>query len=82
MSKEEIAVSYSWDKENMEEFLRDYFEDDSIELTEKQWSSVARAIEWNANKYFEGLFEDMCTEWAKGEFNEEPEKNLEIVLGL
>lgn len=65
------VVRHEFDKENFEEYLRYYLEDESITLTDKQWSSIARHIDHQVDSFYYNLLEDTQQDWEDGVFDEE-----------
>lgn len=65
------VVRHEFDKENFEEYLRYYLEDESITLTDKQWSSIARYIDQQVDSFYYNLLQDTQQYWEDGIFDEE-----------
>lgn len=65
------TVTHAFDKQNFEEYLRHYLDDETITLTEKQWNSVARHIEHQVDSFYDNLLQDIKQDWQAGVFDEE-----------
>jgi len=64
------AVHHSFDKENFEEYLRHYLNDETITLSDKQWQSVAKHIDHQVDIFYDNLLQDVKLDWQHGVFDE------------
>lgn len=75
--EEVLVVEHTTDKENFETFLADYLGDDSIWLTDKQWTVIARNIDERVSDFYESVLYRMCEDFDETELN-----YTKIVSGL
>jgi hypothetical protein len=81
MAIETGQVIHTWDKENMEQYLTHFCEEE-VELNEKEWQAIAEYIDFKVDMAYVKLLRTVLTEYLQGEFEQEPEVNIRRFLGL
>lgn len=82
MIKNDGSLSHTWDKENMEEYLRYYLDDEDIVLTDKQWKSIAINVNREIEKYYQELMDDIVEAFDIDPTLSADDPNVQRVLGL
>lgn len=82
MIKNDGSLSHTWDKENMEEYLRYYLDDEDIVLTDKQWKSIAINVNREIEKYYQELMDDIVEAFDIDPTLSTDDPNVQRVLGL
>lgn len=67
--EEVLVVEHTTDKENFETFLADYLDDDSVSLTDKQWTVIARNIDARVSDFYESVLYRMCEDFDETELS-------------
>ena len=67
--EEVLVVEHTTDKENFETFLADYLDDDSVSLTDKQWTVIARNIDERVSDFYESVLYRMCEDFDETELS-------------
>ena len=67
--EEVLVVEHTTDKENFETFLADYLDDDSVSLTDKQWTVIARNIDERVSDFYESVLYGMCEDFDETELS-------------
>ena len=65
MINEDSTLSHTWDKENMEEYLRYYLEDDTIILTDKQWARISKAVNFAVEVAYMDALDGVVVRYAR-----------------
>lgn len=64
------VVHHSFDKENFEEYIRHYLNDETITISDKQWSSIAKHIDQQVDLFYDELLKDVQMDWKTGVFDQ------------
>ncbi len=62
--QDDFYITHSWDKENMEEYLRYYLDDDSIALTDRQWERIAKAVNHHIETAYNEALDNVVRQYA------------------
>lgn len=81
MAIETGQVIHTWDKENMEQYLTHFCEED-IELTEEQWKAIAEYVDFKVDMAYVKIFQTVLTHYLEGEYDEAPDGHIRRFLGL
>lgn len=81
MAIEQGQVIHTWDKENMEQYLSHFCEED-VELTENQWSAIADYLDFKVDMAYVPVLKTVLTLWIQGEYDEAPDAHVRRFLGL
>lgn len=71
IDEELMVVHHTYDKENFEEHLRHYLNDETISISDKQWSSIAKHIDYQVDAFYSELLRDVELDWKTGVFDTE-----------
>lgn len=81
MAIETGQVIQTWDKENMEQYLSHFCEDD-IEITDEQWSAMAEYIDFKATIAYRPILQTVLKMYLEGDYDEAPDGHIRRFLGL
>lgn len=81
MALEVEQVIHTWDKENMEQYISHFIEDD-VELTDGQWQAIAEYIDFKVGMAYVPILKVVLTHYLQGEYDEAPDGNIRRFLGL
>lgn len=81
MAIETGQVIHTWDKENMEQYLTHFMEED-IELTPGQWQAIAEYIDFKVDMAYVPILRTVLSLYLDGEYDEAPDGNIRRFLGL